>query len=196
MYPPHSSSDPQEIGQKWGGGANFQFYLFPRVLREAPRRGWGAPGGRPMVAPMCLSWFAVLLVGEAASMRVVDIRRQKALGFWAAKRGFIGRRWRRWSEWLGGWGGGGLLRDHTKGWEGDDPVVPRGALVYETALAGLIRRTNRADGRWHGHRRGGAAAARAHEPEAWFLSFGRWDDKRTVMGFAKDFQGPRVLGDH
>ena len=28
----------------------------------------------------------------------------------------------------------------------------------------------------------------------WFLSFGRWEDKRTVMGYANDFQDPRVLG--
>ena len=32
-------------------------------------------------------------------------------------------------------------------------------------------------------------------PEAWFLSFGRWEDKRTAMGYAKDFQDTRVLGD-
>ena len=43
---------------------------------------------------------------------------------------------------------------------------------------------------------GGAAAAWARgPPEAWFLSFGRWEDKRTAMAYAKDFQDPRVLGD-
>ena len=41
---------------------------------------------------------------------------------------------------------------------------------------------------------GGAAWARGL-PEAWFLSFGRWDDKRMAMAYAKDFQDPRVLGD-
>ena len=43
---------------------------------------------------------------------------------------------------------------------------------------------------------GGAAAAWARgPPEAWFLSFRRWQDKRTAMAYAKDFQDPRVLGD-
>ena len=50
-----------------GGGAEFQIYLLPRVLREAVRRGWGTPGGRPMVVLMCPSWFAFLRVAEAAS---------------------------------------------------------------------------------------------------------------------------------
>ena len=43
--------------------------------------------------------------------------------------------------------------------------------------------------------RGGAAAAWARgPPEGWFLSWGRWEDKRTAMAYAKDFQDPRVLG--
>ena len=43
---------------------------------------------------------------------------------------------------------------------------------------------------------GGAAAAWARgPPEAWFLSFGRWEDKRAAMAYAKDFHDPRVLGD-
>ena len=47
---------------------------------------------------------------------------------------------------------------------------------------------------WSPH--GGAAAAWSHGPlETWFLSFGRWEDKRTAMAYAKDFQDPRVLGD-
>ena len=41
-----------------------------------------------------------------------------------------------------------------------------------------------------GGRRGGMGP-----PEAWFLSFGRWEDKHTAMGYAKDFQDPRVLGE-
>ena len=28
-----------------------------------------------------------------------------------------------------------------------------------------------------------------------FLCFGRWEDKRTAMVYAKDFQDPRLLGD-
>ena len=59
---------------KSGGDPGFQFYLFPRVLREAARKGSGEPGGRPMVALMCLSWFAFLRVGEAASIIVADFR--------------------------------------------------------------------------------------------------------------------------
>ena len=48
----------------------------------------------------------------------------------------------------------------------------------------------------HGHRRGGAVAAWARRPpEAWFFSFGRWQDERTVMGDAKDFQDLSVLGE-
>ena len=42
---------------------------------------------------------------------------------------------------------------------------------------------------------GGAAAWARGPPEAWFLSFGRWEDKRTAMAYAKDFQDPRVVGD-
>ena len=96
---------------KSGGGPGFQFYLFPRVLREAARRGYGEPGGRPVVALMSLSWFATLRVGEAASIRVVDIRGEKALGFCVTKRGIMGRRWRRWSEWSRAWLGG-YLREY------------------------------------------------------------------------------------
>ena len=107
---------------KSGGGPGFQFYFFPRVLREAARRGWGEPGGRPMVALMCLSLFAFLRVGEAASIRVAYIRGGETLGFSATKRGIIGRRWRRWSKWSMAWGE--YLRKYTKGWEGDERVVP------------------------------------------------------------------------
>ena len=32
-------------------------------------------------------------------------------------------------------------------------------------------------------------------PEAWFLFWGRREDKATAMGYTKDFQAPRVLGD-
>ena len=43
---------------------------------------------------------------------------------------------------------------------------------------------------------GVAAAAWARgSPEAWFLSFGWREDKRTAMASAMDFQDPRVLGD-
>ena len=113
---------------KSGGGPSFQFYLFPRLLREAARKGLGEPGGRPMVALMCLSWFAFLRVGEAASIRVADIRGEKALGFRATKRGIIGRRWRRWSEWSRAWGE--YLHKYTPGWDGDERVVPGGPPVF------------------------------------------------------------------
>ena len=46
---------------------------------------------------------------------------------------------------------------------------------------------------WSPQGGGGFAWARGL-PEAWFLSFGRWEDKRTAMVYAKDFQDPRVLG--
>ena len=42
---------------------------------------------------------------------------------------------------------------------------------------------------------GGATAWARGPPEAWFVSFGRWEDKRTAMVYAKDFQDPRVLAD-
>ena len=75
-------------------------------------------------------------------------------------------------------------------------MVPGGPPVFETALEGFLQGTEWEDGRWHGHRSGGAAAAWARgPPEAWFLSFGRWEDKRTAMAYAKEFQDPRVLGD-
>ena len=41
------------------------------------------------MALMCLSWFALFLVSEAASIHVADIRGEKALVFWATKRGMI-----------------------------------------------------------------------------------------------------------
>ena len=177
---------------KSGGGAEFQFYLFPRVLWEAARRGWGPPDGRPMVALMCLSWFAFLRAGEVATIHVADVRGGKALGFWATKRGIIGRRWRRWSEWSGAWGQ--YVQGYTKGWESDSRVVLGGPPVYEVAVADFLQGTKWADGRWHGHRRGGAAAAWARGPlEAWFLLFGRWEDKRTAMGYMKEFQDPGDL---
>ena len=55
-------------------------------------------GGGGMLALVCLSWFTFFRVGKAASIRAADVRGEKALGFWATKRGIIGRRWRRWSE--------------------------------------------------------------------------------------------------
>ena len=85
---------------------------------------------------MCLSWFAFLWASEAASIRVADIRGEKALGFWATKRGIVGRRWLRWSKWSRAWGR--YLRDYTKGLESEAGVVPRGQPVYETALAGFL----------------------------------------------------------
>ena len=88
MDPPHIGSNPQGTGQKWGG-TRLPVLPFPSGLREAVRRGWGTPGGRTMVALMCLSWFASLRVGEAASIRVADVRGEKALGFWATKRRII-----------------------------------------------------------------------------------------------------------
>ena len=138
---------------KSAGGPSFQFYLFPRVLREAARKGWGEPGGRPMVALMCLSWFAFLRVGEAASIRAADIRGEKALGFWAIKRWMIGRKWRRWLEWSRAWGE--YLRKYTQGWDGDERVVQGGPPVFESAVARFLQGTEWEDGRWHGHRRGG-----------------------------------------
>ena len=110
------------------------------------------------MALMCLSWFAFLRVGEAASIRVADIRGEKALGFWATKRGIIGRRWRRWSEWSRAWGE--YLREYTKGWDGDELVVPGGPPVFESALARFLQGTEWEDGRWHGHRRGGGGGLR------------------------------------
>ena len=89
-----------------------------------------------MVALMCFSWFAFLRVGEAASIRVADVTGQKALRFWATKRGFIGCRWRRWSEWIRAWEG--YVRNYTRAWEGDDKVVPWGPPVFEAALASFL----------------------------------------------------------
>ena len=65
---------------KSGGGPGLQFYLFPKVLREAATKGWGELGGRHLVALVFLSWFAFLRVGETASIRLADIRGEKALG--------------------------------------------------------------------------------------------------------------------
>ena len=49
---------------------------------------------------------------------------------------------------------------------------------------------------WHGHRRWRAATAWTRgPPEAWVLSFGRWEDKCTAMEYEEDFENPRVLGD-
>ena len=141
------------------------------------------------MALMCVSWFTFLRVGEAASICVADIRGGKGPWFLGYQEG---DHWCRWSKWSGAWGR--YLRDYTKGWEGDTRVVPGGPPVYETVPAGFLQGTEWVDGRWHGHRRGGAAAAWARgAPEACFLSFGRWEDKRTAMGYAKDFQDPRVL---
>ena len=85
-------------------------------------------------------------------------------------------------------GGGGYLCEYRKVWEGEERVVPRGPPVFETALAGFLQGTEWEDERWHGHRKGGAAASWARgPPEAFFLSFGRWEDKRTAMAYVKDF---------
>ena len=63
-------------------------------------------------------------------------------------------------------------------------------------MASFLEGTEWAEGRWHGHQRGGAAAAWARgPPQAWFLFWGSWEDKATAMGYAKDFQDPRVLED-
>ena len=147
---------------KCAEGPGFQFYLSPRALREAARPGWGVPEGKPVVARMCLSWFASLQVAEAASVRAADVRGDKALGFLATKRGRVGSRWRIWSKWSRAWGD--FFRDWTKGWDPEAPVVPGGAPVLEVAMAYYLEGTEWAEGRWHGHRRGGAAAAWARGP--------------------------------
>ena len=77
----------------------------------------------------------------------------------------------------------------TSGWSQEDPrfLKRRGAFPPRDGV-----------GEWEVARSppGGAAAAWARgPPEAWFLSFGRWEDKRTAMAYAKDFHDPRVLGD-
>ena len=90
---------------KCGEGPGFQFYLSARALREAAGRGWGVPEGKPVVALMCLSWFAFLRVAEAASVRAADVRGDRALGFWATKRGKVGRRWIIWCKWSRALGG-------------------------------------------------------------------------------------------
>ena len=73
-------------------------------------------------------------------------------------------------------------------------MVPGGAPVLEAAMAYYLEGTEWAEGRWHGHRRGGAAAAWVRgPPQAWFLFWGRWEHKATAMGYAKDFHDPRVL---
>ena len=40
-----------------------------------------------------------------------------------------------------GRGGGGYLRDYTKGWEGEERVVSGGPPMYETTLAGFFQGT-------------------------------------------------------
>ena len=178
---------------KCGDGPKFQFYLSPRALREAVRGGWGVPEGKPVVALMCLSWFAFLRVAEAASVRAADVWGDKALGFWVTKPGRVGCRRRIWSKWSRVWGD--FLRDWTKWWDPEAPVVPGGALVLEAAMAYYLKGTEWAEGRWHGHRRGGDAAWVRGPPQAWFLFWGRWEDKATAMGYAKDLQDPWVLED-
>ena len=156
---------------KSGGGPRFKFYLFPRVWREAARRGWGEAGGRPMVALMCLSRFASLRVAEAASVRVEDIWGEKALGFWATKRGIIGWRWWRWSEWSKA--PGEYKRKYTKGWEGDEQVVLGGPPVFESAMARFLQGTEWEDGGWHGHCTGGGRGRAAHRKCGSYRSGGR-----------------------
>ena len=92
---PHNRCPGAQASCQERGGSRVPIWSVPR----SGKKGVGEPGGRPMVALMSLSWFAFLRVGEAASIRVADIRGEKALGFRATKRGIIGRRWRRWSEW-------------------------------------------------------------------------------------------------
>ena len=188
---PHCGPDTPEACQVRRGA---RVSILPFSPGPAGGSHTGEPEGKPVVALMCLSWFAFLRVAEAASVRAADVRGDKALGFRATKRGKAGRWWRRWSEWSRAWGD--FLRDWTKGWDSEAPVVPGGAPVLEAAMASFSEGTEWAEGGWHGHRRGGAAAAWARGPlQAWFLFWGRWDDKATAMGSAKDFQDPRVLED-
>ena len=124
------------------GGARIPILPFPAGCARSSETGvggprWEAHGGADVAD---VSWFAFLRVGDAASICVADIRGEKALGFWATKRGIVGQRWRRWSKWSGAWGG--YLRDCTKQWEANARVVPRGPPVYETALAGFLRGTS------------------------------------------------------
>ena len=102
------------------------------------------------------SSFALLRVGRAASIHA-DLRGEKALGFWGPKRGMIGRRWRCWSKWSKALGDD--LRECTKGRDWEERVVPGGPPVFEKAMVDFLEGAEWADGRWHGHRRGGGAAA-------------------------------------
>ena len=121
---------------KSGGGPNFRFHLIPRGLHEATRMGWDTPGGWPMVALMCLSWFAFLRAGKVASIRVADgggggsgslpLRGGSLAAHGAG--GLSGRRPR-----------GAARGFFTRVWglDGDDRVVRGGPPVIEAALAGF-----------------------------------------------------------
>ena len=103
-------------------------------------------------------------------------------------------RWRRWCEWSKAWGE--YLREYTQGWDGDKRVVPRDLRVLKARWRGSSKGLSGRVGGGMVTARGVGATAWASGPsEAWFLSFGRWEDKRTAMAHAKDFQDPRVLGD-
>ena len=57
--------------------------------------------------------------------------------------------------------GGEYMREYTKGWVGEERVVPGGPPVFETALARFLQGSEWDDGRWHGHRKGGGGCVGA-----------------------------------
>ena len=130
-----------------------------------------------------ISFTALLRVGEAASVRPVDIRTRCTLGFFDDKKV---------DEWvtvrLGAWPDAWRAAVAAHPWVSSRPAsVPLMAAAFDlqAAIHGLLAATGWESMGWHAWRRGGAAAMRAFGAAIASIAVaGRWDNEAEAHRYA------------
>ena len=130
-----------------------------------------------------ISFAALLRVGEAASVRPVDIRTRCTLGFFDDKKD---------DNWvtvrLGAWPDAWRAAMAAHPWVSSRPAsVPLMAAAFDlqAAIHGLLAATGWESMGWHAWRRGGAAAMRAFGAAIASIAVaGRWDNEAEANRYA------------
>ena len=130
-----------------------------------------------------ISFATLLRVGEAASVRPVDIRTRCTLGFFDDKKD---------DDWvtvrLGAWPDAWRAAMAAHPWVSSRPAsVPLMAAAFDlqAAIHGLLAATGWESMGWHAWRRGGAAAMRAFRAAIASIAVaGRWDNEAEAHRYA------------